>query len=149
MCFIRDVEGCGLCVNYEETFAEIQARSQEIQAEKDKDKQNILKKQPTTGPGKDQQYENQAELNRLFEMLDVDQSGTLEKNELVAACKTLPMFKGQDIDKLANMMDFNKDGNIDLNRKFENKFEKVSKWIDFRKCTCQIEFLNLIYKLFL
>ena len=118
---IRDVEGCGLCVNYEETFEQIRLKSKESHEEKREKEKSSLTKKSTNGPGSDLQYENQAELNRLFEMLDVDQSGTLEKNELVAACKTLPMFKGQDIDKLADMMDFNKDGNIDLNRGFEKK----------------------------
>ena len=110
-----------MCVNYEETFEQIRLKSKESHEEKREKEKSSLTKKSTNGPGSDLQYENQAELNRLFEMLDVDQSGTLEKNELVAACKTLPMFKGQDIDKLADMMDFNKDGNIDLNRGFEKK----------------------------
>ena len=52
-------------------------------------------------------------------MLDADNSGQLEIKELVEACKGVSMFDGVDMQKMATYMDFNKDGNVDLNEFME------------------------------
>lgn len=122
----------GICVKVEETFNSIKARADQDEEVKKAmnsgrqsqqaggiDDKNGKKSKNTADVLSKQEYYNQAELIKLFEMLDSDNSGSLEKKELVDACASMPMFAGVDIEKLADLMDFNKDGKIELNEFME------------------------------
>ena len=118
----------GLCVNVTESFEKMQeVIKKEEELKKDLNSGRATSHSLRTGgsgapeglKNGENEYSNQAELVKLFEMLDSDNSGTLETKEMVDACKSLPMFNGVDVEKLAALMDFNKDGKVDLNEFME------------------------------